>query len=201
MAPALLLLLPCLLAGCYVKVDKSKNGEDKNVEVHLPVGGIEVKQDQPSAAEIALPSYPGATLLEDKGDKPANVHVGFGNWQVNVNVAKYQSSDPQPKIASFYRTALGHFGDVLECRNGHAVGAMTTTREGLGCHEQHSGSKGMHIAENVNIDDDENEFSLRAGSKRHQHIVAIKPGDNGGTRFTLLRLDLPADIEQGDQQE
>ena len=191
----LALVLPCLLAGCYVKVDKGKNGEDKDVDVHLPMGGLHVHQDTPSAADLGLPTYPGASLVDDKDGHSANVHVGFGDWQITVLVAKYQTPDSQAKVTSFYRGSLARYGEVLECQGGHAAGSMRLTREGLGCTESHGESKSIHL------DDDLDTFNLRAGSQRHQHIVAIKPGDGGGTRFILLRLDLPAALEQADKEE
>ncbi len=188
--PAIALLLPCLLAGCYVKVDKSKDGEDKDVEVHLPLGGIHVKQGTPSASDMQLPVYPGATLTTDNKDKDsADVDLGFGDWKMHLRVARYQTGDPGPKVTSYYRTAMAHFGDVIECRDGHASGSLAATRDGLTCDEKHPESKGMHLG------DDDGGFSLRAGSRRHQHIVAIQPGDGSGTRITLLRLDLPGDAK------
>jgi len=38
-------------------------------------------------------------------------------------------------------------------------------------------------------------FELRAGSKRHQHIVAFQSSVPGNTRFELVALDLPADSD------
>jgi hypothetical protein len=35
-------------------------------------------------------------------------------------------------------------------------------------------------------------FQLRAGSKRHQHIVGFESSAPGQTRFALVALDLPA---------
>ena len=190
------LLLPCLLAGCYVKVDKSKNGEGKDVEVHLPVGGIHVQQRAPSAADIGLDSYPGATIVDEDDGHSADVNIGFGDWQMHLRVAKYQTPDPQGRVLSFYRNALARYGEVIECHDGRPVGSTIVTREGLGCSDKNSSEfKGMHIH------DDDDELSLRAGSKRHQHIVAIKTGDGSGTRFTLLRLDLPAGSEESDKTE
>jgi hypothetical protein len=191
---SLILLLPVLLAGCYVKVDKGKNGEDKDVEVRMPIGGVQVHQSAPSPEEMGLPNYPGATIVEDKDGNSADVHVGFGHWQMTLRVAKYQTGDSQEKVASFYRTALGRYGEVLTCQDGHAVGSLTVTREGLGCNDKHPESKGVHLG------DDDSGYALRAGSKRHQHIVAIRT-EGSSTRFTLLRLDLPADSEESGQED
>jgi hypothetical protein len=35
-------------------------------------------------------------------------------------------------------------------------------------------------------------MELKAGSKRHQHIVGFQASDNGQTRFALVALDLPS---------
>ena len=38
-------------------------------------------------------------------------------------------------------------------------------------------------------------LELKAGSKRHQHIVGFESPKNGRTRFALVALDLPAVVE------
>jgi hypothetical protein len=195
-APVLALLLPCLLAGCSVSVNKGANGQEKDVDVHLPIGGVQVKQATPTAADIGLPTYPGASSLDTKDDSSANVHVGFGDWQLTVQVAKYQTGDPQAKVISFYRTALAKYGDVIQCHDGHPIASPSVTQEGLGCDDKHAEPRSIHINT-----DDYTGFSLRAGSKRHQHIVAIKPADGSGTRFVLLHLDLPAGKEGSEAEE
>ena len=193
---ALSLLLPCLLAGCYIKVNKGKNGEEKDVTVRMPMGGVHVEENTPSAQDIGLPTYPGASLVASQdGGKTADVHLGFGEWQLHLRVAKYQTADPQPKVESFYRSALSRYGDVIECHNGRAVDSPKTTRDGLGCEDQHPGSKGLHVG------DDDVTVDLRAGSKRHQHIVGFSEASGGGTQFALLRLDLPAQMEGADKPE
>jgi hypothetical protein len=37
-------------------------------------------------------------------------------------------------------------------------------------------------------------FELKAGSKRHQHIVGFQSSAPGQTRFALVALDLPAGV-------
>ena len=41
----------------------------------------------------------------------------------------------------------------------------------------------------------DNGFSLKAGSKRHQHIVAFESSSAGQTRFSLVAIELPAVLE------
>jgi hypothetical protein len=173
-------------AGCHVHVDKGKNGEDKNVRIETPMGGMQVRSGQTTAADLGLPVYPGAQLTPDsEGDKSADVRMGFGPWQMRVDVVTYTTPDAQNKVIAFYKNALGRFGDVLSCQGDKAVGTPTVTSEGLTCNESNS-----HVQVNgVNVED-KNDFTLRAGSKHHQHIFALKSAGQG-TRFTLIDLQLP----------
>lgn len=177
--------------GCHVQVDKGKNGEDKNVKIETPLGGLHVRSDQTSAVDLGLPVYPGAWISPDhEGDKSADVHLGFGEWQLRVRVVTYESSDAQDKVVAFYRNALARFGDVVECKGDHPVGSPAITSEGLSCSEDR-GKANIHVS-GVS---EGNDLTLRAGSKRHQHIFAIKNGGQG-TRFALVELQLPAALAE-----
>lgn len=181
-------------AGCHVQVDKGQNGEDKNVKIDTPIGGLHVRSDQTSASDLGLPVYPGAQIAPDReGDKSADVHFGFGQWQLRVKVVTYSTTDPQDKVISFYKSAMGRFGAVLECDGDHAVGTPSVTGEGLTCREDsHS-----HININGNIDgiSDDSGLTLRAGSRHHQHILAFKT-TGSGSKFSLVDLELPAGLEE-----
>jgi len=186
------LILGTLLAaaGCHVSVDKSENGDKKNVRIDTPLGGLHVRSDQTTALDLGLPAYPGATISPDhEGDKSADVHLGFGQFQLRVRVVSYQTTDDHDKIVAFYKNAMGRFGEVLTCQGDHAVGSPTITSEGLTCSED---SKVQVHGNGFNDDD---AFTLRAGSKHHQHIVAIKNG-GPGTRFSLVELQLPTGLEE-----
>ncbi|MFP5229896.1 MAG: hypothetical protein ACLGXA_19955 [Acidobacteriota bacterium] len=177
------------VAGCHVEVDKGKNGEDKNVRVDTPLGGLHVRSDQTTALDLGLPAYPGAQISPDhEGDKSADVHFGFGQFQLRVRVVSYQTSDDRDKVIAFYKNAMGRFGEVLTCQGNHAVGSPSTTAEGLTCSEDAK----IH-GSNFNTDNDS--LTLRAGSRHHQHIVAMKNG-GPGTRFALVELQLPAGLEE-----
>ena len=105
-----------LAAGCRIQVDKNDNGKDKNVKIDTPLGGLHVRTDQTSAADVGLPAYPGAQVSADKdGDKAADVHMGFGEWQLRVKVVTYRTPDSQDKVVAFYQKALGRYGDVIQC--------------------------------------------------------------------------------------
>ena len=81
-----------LVAGCRIQVDKNKDGQEKNVKIDTPLGGLHVRADQTSAADVGLPAYPGAHIAPDKdGDKSADVHLGFGEWQLRVKVVTYDT--------------------------------------------------------------------------------------------------------------
>ena len=182
-----------LMAGCRIHVDKDANGEEKNVQVDTPFGGIHVNTDQTTAADLGLPVYPGAQIARDSDrDKSADVHMGFGEWQLRVKVVNYTTADSQDKVVAFYKKALGRYGDVISCQDGKPVGAPATTTEGLSC------SDSAHA--NVNVSSDGHSygyhssgtgFELKAGSQRHQHIVGFESSAPGQTRFALVALDLP----------
>ena len=183
--PASLLLL--VAAGCYLKVDKNKDGKDKDVSIQTPVGGLQVHQNQTAASDMGLAAYPGAMIVPDHdGDKSADVQMGFGKWQLKVKAVNYQSPDPQEKILAFYRKALSQYGDVIECSGNKPTSSRDHTREGLTC----SDAKGKGV--NINMGDEEGDLSLKAGSKRQQHILGIKKSSSAGTNFALLEVDLPA---------
>jgi hypothetical protein len=181
------------LAGCRVHVDKDANGEEKHVQVDTPFGGIHVNTDETTAADLGLPVYPGAQIVRDnENDKSADVHMGFGEWQLRVKVVNYNATDSQDKVVAFYKKALGRYGDVISCQDGKPVGTPATTAEGLGCSDDVHG--------NVNVSSDGHSygyhsegtgFELKAGSKRHQHIVGFESSAPGQTKFALVALDLP----------
>ena len=188
------LALAAGMAGCRVHVDKDANGEDKNVRVDTPFGGVHVNTDQTTAADLGLPVYPGAqTVRGDDKHKSADVHLGFGEWEMRVRAVSYETPDTAEKVTAFYKKALGRYGEVITCRDNSAVGTPIATSEGLTCDENKSPK--VHI--------DQGDYSLgkgnlelKAGSKRHQHIVGFENPRDGRTRFALVALDLPAGLDK-----
>jgi hypothetical protein len=72
------------------------------------------------------------------------------------------------------------------------VGEPTHTAEGLTCDND---NKHVVIDDNVS-----RKMELKAGSRQHQHIVAIDP--NGvGTKIGLVALDLPGHSSSEKQSE
>lgn len=177
------------LSGCRVHVDKDANGKEKNVQVDTPFGGVHVNTDQITASDLGLPVYPGADVVRDKDhDKSADVNMGFGEWTLRVRAVNYASADSQEKVTAFYKKALARYGDVITCQGSAPVGTPVATSEGLTCSEE--GNHG-----NVKINDKDfgshGGLQLKAGSKRHQHIVGFRDPEDGKTRFALVALDLP----------
>jgi hypothetical protein len=192
-------LLACLalaagVAGCRIHVDKGANGEDKNVQVDTPFGGIHVNTDQTTAADLGLPVYPGAQIVTDKdNDKSADIHMGFGEWELRVKVVNYSTSDSQEKVEAFYKKGLGRYGDVIVCQDNAPVGTPTATSEGLTCAEdKHANVQVNDHGQNFGYHSNKNGLELKAGSERHQHIVGFESPENGQTRFALVALDLPS---------
>lgn len=187
------------MAGCRIHVDKGANGEDKDVQVDTPFGGVHVNTDQTTAADLGLPVYPGAEIVEDKDkDKSADIHMGFGEWELRVKVVNYSAPDSQDKVVAFYKKELARYGDVIACQGQSPVGTPTTTSEGLTCNDKghpqvqidnHGKDYGYHSSGDG--------FELRAGSQRHQHIVGFESSAPGQTRFTLVAVDLPSGLGSG----
>lgn len=185
-----------VLSGCRVQVDKGANGEDKHVRVDTPFGGVHVNTNQTTAADLGLPAYPNAHAVTDNDKhKSADVHLGFGEWELRVRAVSYATPDKQDQVVAFYKKALGRYGNVITCQGKTAVGVPTTTSEGLTCEEDH----------NAKVQVDQGDYSLskgglelKAGSKRHQHIVGFESPKDGQTRFALVALDLPSGAEKSE---
>ncbi|HVJ08610.1 MAG TPA: hypothetical protein VM554_09505 [Acidisarcina sp.] len=181
-------------AACSVQVDPSKDGKDKNVKVQTPFGNVQVKTNEMAASDVGLPAYPGATSITRREEKSgaSDVQMAFGNWQMRLKVIKYHTPDSKDQVLTYYHKALGRYGDVVQCEGAKAVGAPAVTRQGLGCSEQDSGPHGSHSAVNADAS-----ALLKAGSKKHQHLVSIDKSGGDGTDFSLVLLDLPADEPPG----
>jgi hypothetical protein len=195
-ASLLFIALP-LVVGCSINVDKGKNGEDKKVKIDTPLGNIHVNADKPPT-NLGIALYPGAVAQPDHdGDKDADVQLGFGEWKMRVQVAHFNTSDDRDKVLAYYRKSLSRYGDVIECRDDQAIGSPARTSEGLTCSDS---DKDNHIHANTG----DHGLTLRAGSKRHQYIVAFDKDDadsaSGPTKFTLIALDLPAETWKKDRQ-
>jgi hypothetical protein len=186
------LVLGAWTAGCRLHVEKGANGEDKKVQMETPFGGIHVDTDQTTAADLGLPVYPGAELVrDDDSHKSADVHLGFGEWQLRVRAVSYGTADKQDKVLEFYKKALARYGEVLTCQGNQPLGTPTVTSEGLTCND----NKNVH-ADAGDFHTGGGNLELKAGSERHQHIVGFESPGGGQTRFALVALDLPSGINE-----
>lgn len=190
---AMMIAATAMMSGCRIESDK-RNGND-NVKIATPFGGMTVKTNDAVVTEgLGLPVYPGAELVKkDKDNGAADVNMSFGSFQLRVKAASYRTEDSPDKVSAFYRKALGRYGDVIECQNDKPVGSPIRTGEGLTC----DNDKGNHITVN---EDMSGKMELKAGSKVHQHIVAIDP-DGSGTKMGLVALDLPDHVSFGDKDD
>lgn len=182
------LALAAAVSGCRVHTDRNADGDEKNVRIDTPFGGVHVATDAIKAADLGLPAYPGAEPVTDDKHKSADVHVGFGEWQLRVRAVSYSSTDSREKIVAFYRKALGRYGDVITCQGNTPVGAPTATSEGLTC-----AGDGRHSAQADGVEgyDLTRGLTLKAGSRRHMHVVGFEDEHKGATRFALVAVDLP----------
>lgn len=171
-----------LVSGC--RIESNKQGGDNNVKIATPFGGMQVKTNDDTVLQsMGLPAYPGAVLVKKDNDHgAADVNMNFGNFHLRVKAASYRTTDSPDKVEAFYRKALGRYGDVIQCSNDRPVGEPTHTAEGLTCDNDKK-----HVSIN---DDMSRKMELKAGSKQHQHIVAINP-EGTGTKLGLVALDLP----------
>ena len=194
------LVLAAGMAGCRIQTEKGANGEDKKVQIDTPFGGIHVNTDQTTAADLGLPVYPGATAVKGDGDhKSADVQMGFGEWQLKVKVVSYQTPDSEDKVTAFYKKALGRYGNVITCQGNAPVGTPAMTTEGLTCADDENNGHNIKIDQgDYNLG--KGNLELKAGSKRHQHIVGFENPKNSQTRFALVALDLPAEVESGSEK-
>ncbi|CAN5639265.1 hypothetical protein BH10ACI4_BH10ACI4_07230 [soil metagenome] len=198
LAAATLLVLTATLGltamlGCRFESNKKGDGDD--MKIATPFGGMSVKTNDNTVLQgIGLPPYPGAELVKkkDKDNGAADVNLSFGNFQLRVKAVSYRTTDSTEQVAAFYRKALGRYGDVIQCSNNKPVGTPVRTAEGLGC----DNDKENHLSTNNDVS---GKMELKAGSKVHQHIVAIDP-EGSGTKFGMVALDLPSHISFGNDK-
>jgi hypothetical protein len=173
-----------LLIGCSVNVKKNDNGEDKNVDIDTPFGGIHVKKGA-DVRDTGLPVYPGAQPKQksdsDSGDeKSANVDISTSAFGVKVVAIEYQTNDAPNKVIAFYKDKLKQFGTVLEC---HTSGKSRTY--GRNSHKGDSNSEELKCEG----DDNGKTIELKVGTESNQHIVSIDPQDKGSD-FALVYVRL-----------
>jgi hypothetical protein len=163
-----------LLPACSVNVKKEQNGQDKQVDISTPVGGIHVSK-QADPGDVGLPVYPGARLKQkDSGDdQSANVNIsGFG-FGLKVVALEYESDDAPDKIINFYKDPLKKYGAILVC---HTNGFDVNTDIKTGNENSHDLTCESSSGSNT---------ELKVGTKENQHIVAVK-SEGKGSSFSLV---------------
>ncbi len=163
-----------LLPACSVNVKKQSDGQDKQVDIKTPMGGIHVGKGA-DVADVGLAVYPGARPKQDDSDgndKSANVNIsGFG-YGLKVVALEYESDDAPAKLVAYYKDQLKKYGDVLECHTSHF--------------NLNTGRGSTHGSDSLTCDGNTgNDIELKVGSKENQHIVAVEP-DGKGSNFSLV---------------
>jgi len=158
-------------------VKKEPNGEEKQVDIKTPMGGIHVSKGA-NVEDTGIPVYPGARLKQkdEKGeDKSANVNIsGFG-YGLKVVALEYESDDSSAKVVSYYKDQLKKYGNVLVCHTSHLDVNMDVKESDhdRGNHDLTcQGSSGENI-------------ELKVGTKENQHIVAVESQAKGSS-FSLV---------------
>jgi hypothetical protein len=181
MIPLTLLAAALTAIGCHVQQHGSNDNRD--VKIETPVGDMKVRiNNAVVVSDIGLPVYPGSTIVrKDKDVGAADVDLSFRGFHIRAKGATYRTADSPDNVKAYYRKELAQYGAVIECRGKLAVGAPSKTSQGLGCDDNE-----FNVSDTTKHPDVE----LRAGSKIHQHIVAIEKNSEG-TTFGLAALDLP----------
>lgn len=190
------------LTGC--RVDTHKEGNDDNVKIATPFGGLSVKTNGAVVQQgVGLSVYPGAQAITDakkqSDDKDhvqgaADINLSFGAFHLGVKALSYRTPDDPEKVLAFYRKDMARYGQVIFCKRNQAVGTPTRTQDGLTCDKDGRGN--IH----VNNDYDSEGGELKAGSKQHQHIVALDK-EGSGTKIGLVALDLPGHLSVDDDED
>jgi hypothetical protein len=174
-ALAVAIVVAALLPACSVNVKKAQNGEDKQVDINTPFGGIHVNKGA-DVADVGLAIYPGARLKQkDSGgeDQSANVNISSFGYGLKVIAVEYESDDSPAKLVAYYRNQLQKYGRVLECHTSHLD--LNTDHPDRGSSELTcGGTSGSHI-------------ELKVGTKENQHIVAVEP-EGRGSNFSLVHV-------------
>jgi hypothetical protein len=187
LALALAAALLLALAACTINVKKADGGGDKKVDIETPVGGIHVSKGA-DVRDTGIPVYPGAhekEITKTGEEKSANVNIAGPGFGLKVVAVEFLSDDAPEKVAAYYKEQLKKYGGVLECH--------TTSNDPTGDVDAHVGVEGGDSSSNqlhCGHDNRGKNIELKVGTKDNQHIVSIKPQENGkGTDFALVFVE------------
>jgi hypothetical protein len=172
------------LPGCNINVKKDSEGKEKNVDIETPVGGLHVRNDA-DVRDIGLPVYPGARRKErgdDNDSNNAHVNISTSLFGIKVVAIEYLSDDPPEKLVAYYKDQLKKYGFVLVCHTneGHPGTNM-------------NGADTSGDSKKLKCEDDQNgkTVELKVGTEQNQHIVSVKPADDGkGSDFGLVYIQM-----------
>jgi hypothetical protein len=183
---AIIVVFGALLAlpACDVNVKKDSEGKEKNVDIETPVGGLHVTKEA-DVRDIGLPVYPGARRKErsdDNNTNSAHVNISTSLFGIKVVAIEYLSDDPPEKLVAYYKDQLKKYGNVLECHT----------------NDRHPGTNMNGVdtsgdSKKLKCEDDQNgkTVELKVGTEQNQHIVSIKPSDDGkGSDFGLVYIQM-----------
>jgi hypothetical protein len=181
---AAILACTLLLPACNIK--EKKEGEKKKVDISTPFGELKVREDA-DAKDTGLPVYPNSRAKPgDKNDenKSANVNLSFGKFGLKVAVATYETDATPDKVLAFYRTEVGKYGKVLECKGG-SIGNVNIGND------DKDNDKEIHCDKNG----DSSVTELKVGGKGIERVVAVKPNGKG-TEFSLVYVRTSGDDKE-----
>ena len=164
-----------LLSACSVNVKKEKNGDDKQVDIKTPLGGIHVSKGV-NPEDVGMPIYPGARLKpegSDGNDKSANVNISSFGFGLKVVALEYVTNDAPEKVVAYYKDRLKTYGNVLVCHTSH-LNLDTDMKK----HNDDSHQLACEGTNGTNVE-------LKVGTKENQHIVAVEP-EGSGSSFSLV---------------
>lgn len=191
--PAVLFIV-CTIGFAQRAFAQDSNEKDSGLNLSLHANS------HASAADIGLPAYPGAFPYKVGGergnkDNDSSLDMGLvlGDFHLSVVVAGYETGDSPEQVLKFYRKALSHYGEVLECDHGNPIGKLTMTDTGLTCSSDHDG--GGHVQVNGS-GNSANDHELRAGSPHKYRVAGIDDVTAGKTHFALVYLELPKDTDK-----
>jgi hypothetical protein len=169
------------LPGCNVNVKKDSEGKGKNVDIETPMGALHVAKDA-DIRDVGLPVYPGARKKEksdDGNENNAHINISSSLFGLKVVAIEYLSDDPPVKLVDYYKDELKRYGSVLEC---HTNKDNTNATMNPGDSDDDSKLK-------CEGDQNGKTIELKVGTEQNQHIVSIKPGDDGkGSDFGLVYI-------------
>ncbi len=176
------------LGACNVHVDKDDKGGDKRVDITTPMGSLKVRNNNVEAKDTGFAVYPGAVIKpkNEHDDNKANVNIDTPFFGLKVVALTYTSQDDTSKVLDWYRGQMKSYGTFVECKghyNAKSGHGKDDLNKPVSCDDQveiNGNDRQVHVT-----GADEKHVELKAGTNGNQHIVAIKPHDNG-TEFSLV---------------